>query len=142
MSRRRNRTSNVQFEVGVAQTCHFSERIRLYLQHFVLVYENSPVTSTFTVNHCAAETRAAGTAVSPHSPAHWLQEDARRLSCFLDSQMQLEPTELCNGSRVGTFTCRYLTLTFVLRSPKATRTALLKYKLCALDIALLHSRWK
>lgn len=102
-------SSHVHREVVVEQTCHFSERNGLYLHHFVLIYENSPLTSTFTVNQCAAETRAAGTAVSPLHPAHWLQKDTQRLSCFLDSRMQPEPKETRNGSRVGTFTCRYLT---------------------------------
>lgn len=59
LSRRTNRTSNVHREVVVAQTCHFSERNGLYLHHFVLIYENSPLTSTFTVNQCAAETSTA-----------------------------------------------------------------------------------
>lgn len=46
-------------------------------------------------------------------PAHWLQWDAPRLSGFLDSHIQLEPTEFrCDGTR-GTLTCRHLTLTCV-----------------------------
>lgn len=97
---------DVQFEVGVAQTCRCLDRKRLCSWHFVC--GDGPLRSTLP------ETRfAAGTAVSPHHPSHWLQQDARRLSCFLDPLMQLEPPKICNGWREGTLTCRYLTPTCV-----------------------------
>eukprot|EP00064_Thunnus_orientalis_P002701 superscaffoldBa00000206_g2708 len=57
-------------------------------------------------DQCAAQRgRVQEEAVSPHHHSHWLQQDAPRLSRFLDPHMQLELTEVCDGAKEGTFTC-------------------------------------
>lgn len=99
------RVNNVIVEVNILL---FAQRQAEIL--CALHYLHSPVRSTFYSESVRSGDACSREAVSPHHPSYWLQRDAGCLSCFLNPQLQVELTELCNGARAGTFTCRYLKL--------------------------------